>query len=356
MPPRHIAPLLTALILLLALAAAGLPVGATTDDDTLPPTLADTGLFADPRTQALQADVIAFSPQYPLWSDGADKQRWLRLPAGTTIDARVADAWVFPVGTQLWKSFLHGGRAVETRYIERRADGRWRYAVYLWNEAGTQATLAPARGAVLAVPQAPGGRYDVPGRADCLACHDSAAVPVLGFTALQLSPDRDPLSPHTDAQSPVDLQGLVARGVLRGLPDRLLLQAPRIPADTATERAALGYLHGNCGHCHNDDGSPAPVGLRLAQSAADAGAARQRVLASTLGTLGRFRPVGGPDTPLVAPGRPAHSVLALRLRSRQPSIQMPPLGTRVADTEGVALVERWITSALPPESSTPVTR
>lgn len=352
MNPRHIAPLLSMLILLLALAAAGLPADAASGDDVLPPTLAATGLFADAHSQALQADVVAFSPQYPLWSDGADKHRWLRLPPGTTIDARDPDAWVFPVGTQLWKSFLHDGRAVETRYIERRADGRWRYAVYLWNAQGTQATLAPARGAVLAVPQAPGGRYDVPGRADCLACHDSAAVPVLGFTALQLSADRDPLAPHADPGGPVDLRSLVARGLLRGLPERLLRQAPRIAADTPVERAALGYLHGNCGHCHNDDGSPPPVGLRLAQSAADAQGARQRVLASTLGAVGRFRPAGGLDTPVVAPGRPEHSLLALRLRSRQPATQMPPLGSRAADTEGIALVERWITNAVHPDSST----
>lgn len=356
MHPRHIAPLLTALIVLLALAAAGLPVSAASGDDALPPTLADTGLFADARRQVLQADVIAFSPQYPLWSDGADKHRWLRLPPGTAIDARDPDAWVFPVGTQLWKTFAHAGRAVETRYVERRADGRWHYAVYLWNAEGTQATLAPARGTVLALPQAPGGRYEVPGRGDCLACHDSAVVPVLGFTALQLSTDRDPLAPHADLAGPVDLRGLVARGIVRGLPGRLLRQPPRIAADTPTERAALGYLHGNCGHCHNADGSPAPVGLRLAQSAGDAEGARQRVLASTLGVVGRFRLAGGPDTPLIAPGQPAHSLLVQRLRSRQANTQMPPLGSRVPDTEGIALVERWITNAAHPHPSPPTIR
>jgi hypothetical protein len=224
----------------------------------LPPTLADTGLFADPRTQALQADVIAFSPQYPLWSDGADKQRWLRLPAGTTIDARVADAWVFPVGTQLWKSFLHGGRAVETRYLERRADGRWRYAVYLWNEAGTQATLAPARGAVLAVPQAPGGRYDVPGRADCLACHDSAA-PCRCWASPRCNcrptATRCPRTPT--AGGPVDLQQPGGAGPVARPAGAAAAAGPaHRRRHRHVERAALGYLHGNCGHCHNDDGSP----------------------------------------------------------------------------------------------------
>ena len=54
--------------------------------------------------------------------------------------------------------------------------------------------LVPEDGAVVAVADAPGGRYSVPSRNDCLACHEGPAVPVLGFSALQLSPDRDPLA------------------------------------------------------------------------------------------------------------------------------------------------------------------
>lgn len=87
----------------------------------------------------------------------ADKRRWLRLPAGTAIDASDPDAWQFPPGTRLWKEFAHAGRRVETRYIERRADGRWRYAAYVRSADGSDATLAPAAGiAALPVAQAPG--------------------------------------------------------------------------------------------------------------------------------------------------------------------------------------------------------
>lgn len=360
MNPRHTAPLLTALILLLAVAAAAAPVIAEAGDDALPATLADTGLRVDATGHALDPHGVPFSPQYPLWSDAADKQRWLRLPPGTAIDARNPDAWDFPAGTQLWKSFSHQGRPVETRYIERRPDGSWRFAVYLWNDSGTQATLAPARGAVLAVPQAPGGRYEVPARADCRVCHESAAVPVLGFGALQLSADRDPLAPHAvpaEAPAGVDLRQLVARGLLRGLPPQLLEQPPRIAGDTPTERAALGYLHGNCGHCHNDDGSPAPVALRLAQTVGDSVAARRRVLASLLEAGSRFRPAGPPALRAVEPGHPERSVLALRLRALQPGTRMPPLGTRIADDQAVALVERWIIDLHPagsPASTVPL--
>jgi Planctomycete cytochrome C len=333
MPPRHTAPLLTVLILLLALAAASLPVRAADSGPGLPATLHDTGLFAAGPGSALHADVIGYRPQYPLWSDGADKQRWLRLPAGAAIDARDPDAWQVPAGTRLWKTFSLHGRPVETRYLERQADGRWRYAVYLWNDEATAAPLAPARGAVLALPQAPGGRYEVPSRTDCLACHDSAEVPVLGLGALQLS---------------AELPALVARGVLRGLPPALLSRPPQIAGRTPEERAAMGYLHGNCGHCHNDRGSPAPVPLRLAQTVDDAAASMQRVLQTTVGAEGRFRPQGLAAAALVVPGQPAHSLLLQRLRSRQPVHQMPPLGTRVADDDGIALVERWITSLARP--------
>ena len=142
-------------------------------------------------------DNIAFAPQYPLWSDGTSKRRWIYLPPGTAIDASRVDAWEFPVGTRLWKEFGYD-RRVETRFIERLADGSWRFAAYVWNEEGTDAVLAAEDGAVLPVSAAPGGRYVVPSRNDCLACHEGPPVPVLGFSALQLSPDRDPLAPHAE--------------------------------------------------------------------------------------------------------------------------------------------------------------
>ena len=76
--------------------------------------LADTGLYQDASAERVAADVLAYTPQYPLWSDGATKRRWIRLPPGAAIDASDPDAWVFPIGTQIWKEFSFGGR-VETR-------------------------------------------------------------------------------------------------------------------------------------------------------------------------------------------------------------------------------------------------
>ncbi|MBL8344135.1 MAG: hypothetical protein JNN03_01755 [Rubrivivax sp.] len=308
-----------------------------------PAKLSQTGLFtpvAPGAIERLAPGLIAFTPQYALWSDGATKRRWLKLPPGAAIDARDADAWRFPRGTQLWKEFSHGGRAIETRYIEHGRDGRWRFATYAWNAEGTDADLVSTRGEpAWPAPQAPGGRYALPSVADCQACHESNAVPVIGFSALQLSPAREA------SVTGADLRQLVAQRRLRDLDPALLAMPPRIAASSADERSALGYLHANCGHCHNRSGQQVPLPLTLAQRVRDAAASRAEVLASTLDAPSRFRVPGAtaPHDPIVAPGDPARSLLVQRMASRDPRLQMPPLGTAVADLEGLVLVHRWIT-------------
>jgi mono/diheme cytochrome c family protein len=247
-----------------------------------PERLADTGLD--------EARALAFTPQYPLWSDGTAKRRWLALPPGASIDAARADAWQFPAGTRAWKEFSYGGRRIETRFIERTAAGAWSFAAYVWNAEGTEARLAPAEGATLPVADAPGGRYAVPSRTDCLACHEGAPVPILGFSALQLAAELPRFST-----------------VLKNLP----AEAPRVSAASPEVRAALGYLHANCGHCHNAAGPLANLGLVLAQ------------------------PAGGES-----PADPAR--LLARIQNRNPLLRMPPLGVRQSHEEGAALVARWI--------------
>ena len=157
------------------------------------------GAAVDPRH-------LAFSPQYPLWTDGAAKRRWISLPPGTAIDASDPDAWEFPVGTRLWKEFSFAGRRVETRFIERRPDGQWLYAAYAWSADGTRgAAASPRRGRRGAYPLGGGRSHTIPGVSDCKACHQGGRSEVLGFSALQLSPDRDPGRAARRAPSGVDL-------------------------------------------------------------------------------------------------------------------------------------------------------
>ena len=47
-------------------------------------------------------------------------------------------------------------------------------------------------------------------------------------------------------------------------------------------------------------------------------------------------------TSAVKPGAPDLSALFVRMRSRRPSSQMPPLGTTVPDRDAIDLVSAWI--------------
>jgi hypothetical protein len=330
-------------LLTLALAVVCHPPRLSAQDSRgLPQHLGDTGLYVGDSLSQVSPDVLPFSPQYPLWSDGAAKRRWIWLPPGTSIDASAPDAWEFPIGTRLWKEFAHG-RALETRYIERGSDGNWRFGSYVWTADGKDAVLAPPSGIRdLAAPKAPGARYTIPSEDDCRACHEGAPVPVLGFSALQLSPDRDPLAPHAERQpGSVDLRSLAARDLIRNLPPELLARPPRIGGNP-TERAALGYLHGNCGNCHNQEGPLAVLDMTLAQRVA-APSASAAVLDSLVGVQSQYRPPGAPAAEArIAPGHLDGSVLALRMNSRDPLQQMPPLGSAAVDAEAVALLKRWI--------------
>ncbi len=311
-----------------------------------PKALHETGLYVDRAMLQVDPRHLAFSPQYPLWTDGATKRRWISLPPGTTIDASDPDAWVFPVGTRFWKEFAFAGQRVETRYLERTAEG-WIYAAYAWSGDGHDATLVAERGRRHAYPLGGGRSHTIPGVNDCKACHQGGRSEVLGFSALQLSPDRDPNAPHAEP-SDLDLTVLIERGLLIGLPQQH--KAPRIHASSATERAALGYMHGNCGHCHNQQGSLQNLGLFLRHvTTADVEPAR----ASTAGRpMTKPAPGQSPDAVLrIAPHHPEQSALLQRIASRIPALQMPPLGTALVDDQAVALLRRWVAEMKEPTTN-----
>lgn len=330
---------------MLCAASPRIAAAQAADARELPRHLRDTGLYD--AAGRITAGLIEFSPQYPLWSDGASKRRWIQLPPGASVDTANPDAWDFPRGTKLWKEFSHGA-AIETRYIERGADGAWRFASYIWNADGSDALLAPPAGVRdIAARGARDGKYAIPAENDCRACHEGAPVPVLGFSALQLSQDRDAHAPHAEPAARENLRTLAAKGVLRNLPPALLQRPPRIAATDARERAALGYLHGNCGHCHNDDGPLAVFELNFSQRV---NAAPDAALRTFLEVPSQLRAAGAPaGTPRLSRGNFPGSAIAARMRSRDPLQQMPPLGTTVVDAEALALLAEWAGSSDTPK-------
>ncbi len=320
--------------LLAASASAGeAPIGRA------PATLRETGLYADFYHLRVDPAHIAFSPQYPLWTDGAAKRRWMSLPPGTAIDGSDPNAWIFPIGVRLWKEFSFAGRRVETRYIERLANGEWLFAAYEWSNDEREARLVSQQGKRGAYPLGNKRAHAIPSVDDCKACHYGGRSPVLGFSAVQLSPDRDANGLHAEIGG-VDLRMLIGDGLLVGFP-KWAFDAPQRTASLPVERAALGYLHGNCGHCHNQHGSLRNLGLFLRH---EIGAAPKPSLASAVGQPIRERAPGqSPDAKLrIDPGRPELSGLIERVGSRYRALQMPPLGTELVDREAVALLARWI--------------
>jgi hypothetical protein len=73
--------------------------------------------------------------------------------------------------------------------------------------------------------------------------------------------------------------------------------------------------------------------------------APEPVSGTALGVPGRFRVPrdGTGETRRIRAGDPDRSAVLVRMASRSPLRQMPPLGTKVVDEQGVALIRAWIT-------------
>ena len=156
----------------------------TTPGTQLPEALSETGLYMAGSTSTLAPGVVAYEPRYVLWSDGAEKKRYLYLPPGAQIDTSDMDRWTFPVGTKVWKEFSRGGKRLETRLLWKNGETGWFQMAFVWNADGSDALAAP-RGA-----QNVGGTaHDVPARNRCSDCHDGSSDKLLGISAIQLSHD-----------------------------------------------------------------------------------------------------------------------------------------------------------------------
>jgi cytochrome c553 len=337
----------TAIPALLLLAPAFVAAIAAPAPPTTPPRLlAQTGLYAE-GTQTVAPGNLPYAPQYPLWSDGAAKARWVYLPPGARIDTTDLDAWQFPVGTKFWKQFSFKGRKVETRLLWRTAR-RWEYATYVWNTGETEATLAPEGGLPDHLEIATGKRHTIPSVTQCQACHENGRFEVLGFGALQLSTDRDPLAVHGEPLTPgmVTLATLVKDDRLTPPRGDLLRTPPRIRADQPRERAALGYLSANCGSCHKTEGMLKNTGLNLKHASVGTG---ETGLTDTLGKVSRYTLPGHRTgtTLRIQPGSKDSSSMYYRMKLRGGRVQMPPLASVLVDEEAVALLGQWIDKDLP---------
>lgn len=344
-------------IALIVAVASGVPAfapassGAAAGEHTAlqpPALLSETGLYSDIATRRIADGNLPFDPQYPLWTDGAAKSRWIHIPKSAAIDARDTDRWRFPVGTKVWKQFAFDGRIVETRFLWRATADQWVFATYVWNDEQTDAVLAPSAGMRNYYRIADGVMYSIPSDAECHACHSSSDSPILGFTALQLSDDRDPLAPHANRlrEDSMTIRRLNDLGLLRPARKDLEQNPPRIRARSPRERAALGYFVGNCASCHNAEGPVAALGLELQH---DERHANEPAILTAVDVAGTYVTPGATSetSRRIAPGSPETSAIVYRMSSRRPMSQMPPLGTAIVDVEALDLIRAWIAEDLP---------
>jgi mono/diheme cytochrome c family protein len=310
--------------------------------------LSSTGLYTNIASKQVDPRNRPWVPQYPLWSDGGDKERWIFIPSGTRIDTSDMDRWVFPVGTKIWKEFAYQGRRVETRLIQKVAApaglASWTFKSFRWSTDGSDAALAPTEGVRDAGTTAFGTMHDIPSVTDCQTCHNRGGDAVLGFDALQLSADRDPLAVPAGFLAPGDItiEDLSREGLITNAPG----SQPRIPGSNSVARWSLGYLHANCNNCHNPQGSAADLGLDFRFTV---GARREVDLPAYATTVNRlttrFTVPGttlGVDSYRIRGGSPELSAVHLRMRTRGSNLAMPPLASKVTDADAVNMLTEWI--------------
>jgi len=341
---------LAAVAAILCLGAAPVPGGVALNallSPTPAPTLAAYRLFTDDSAGQPNAGVTPYALNTPLFSDYAEKQRFLYLPPGTHAAWRVKGALDLPVGATLIKTFAYPAdlrapaekvRKVETRLLIHRRSG-WTALAYVWNEAQTEAVLKRAGKRLdVSFVDAQGRTrqvdYHVPNQNQCKECHSlSGRLAPIGVKGRNL---------NGDFAYPEGRENQLAHwtrtGLLTGAP------APEAAPRTAVwdnpaeplEARARAYLDGNCGHCHNARGMASNTGLflDLEETRPARLGLRKRPVAAGKGS-------GDLEVDLV-PGRPDESIIAYRMASTDPGVMMPELGRSVTHEEGLALVRDYI--------------
>jgi len=291
------------------------------------------------------ANVFPYEVNAPLFSDYAEKARFIYLPERTKMVYNDSLAFGFPDGAVIIKNFYYpndaarpdrGRRILETRLLLKEPKG-WKALEYLWDDRQTDAVLEVA-GATFPVSwRAADGagrtvQYVAPNLNQCKGCHsyDGRFVPI-GITARQLNRGKD-----------IDNQLLAWKnlGRIDLPPDFDPGTAPRL-ADYRIHSAPVGararaYLDSNCGHCHNPHGPASTSGMLLDISENDPerlGIGKSPVAA---GRGSGDRKFG------IVPGKPGESILLYRMESDDPGIRMPELGRQLPHTEGIELIKSWI--------------
>jgi hypothetical protein len=333
------------------------------NEDAQPKMLSQTGCVDPKDPKKPISAMVPYDVNSPLWSDGAKKERYILVPAGQKIhvkDCTVTPAacaqdggtgtpedeghWDLPDGTVLMKTFIIGGKRIETRLLMHMKGDDWLGFSYEWNDGETEATLLDN---ALDKPLAtqPAQTWHFPGRAQCLQCHTAEAGRSLGPSTQQMNKSYDYA---TGAKNQVT--AFADMGLFDAAPKMFAGYPTPTAAGDLTQRAR-SYLQANCSICHRPGGALADIDLRFTTSFKDTKLCNQPVAKSS---------TDYPPLRLV-PGKPAQSTISYRMHDTVPMFcgpqpatctnnRMPKIGSYLVDPDGTKVVDDWITSltACPP--------
>ena len=310
--------------------------------------LSDYGFFTGKLSDLAPADnVYAYAVNAPLFTDYAEKARFIYLPSGQKMQYDSVRAFSFPVGAVIIKNFYYyhnaaqpeaGRRILETRLLVRDEKG-WKALEYLWNQEQTDALLEVTGGTIPVewVDKAQKKHrldYVAPNQNQCKGCHsyDGQFTP-LGTTARQLNHETNGVN---------QLVAWAKAGALELPAGFDPARAPRLAnyydAETPVATAARAYLDGNCAHCHNPHGPASTSGMFLGVDETNPerlGVGKPPVAA---GRGSGDRKFG------IVPGKPDQSILLYRMESSDPGIRMPEIGRQMPHAEGIDLLKKWISA------------
>lgn len=305
------------------------PLGA------FPERLSEVGIYPDPAERSeVAAGAIGYEPRWPLWSNGSHKQRFAVLPPGFVIDNSDRTRWTFPAGTLFFKTFSYDElgdgalRPIETRVIRVLEEG-WDAHVYQWNEDASDAERLALDTPVEVTVRDRGSEpftHAIPSRRDCRKCHESEPAWIIGFDELRLNHTRDGAA-ETQLEA---LSNLFA--------ETPPSDAERISHEDELTRDVLGYVHGNCAHCHN--------GGTGQNNSFD-----MRYPVFEENTIGRMTEgLGTAPGIRIEPGEPQSSILFLAFSGETDNDEiksMPPVGVQRRDAEAIEMLRAWILSLEP---------
>ena len=306
--------------------------------------LSEYGFFKDMQSQLPSQDVLPYTLESALFSDYADKLRFIYLPDKGFAKNEPGKVFDFPNGTALIKTFTYlnnhtnsnlPAQLLETRLLIKK-DGEWSNISYVWNESQNEAFLSIAGKTIPTKFVNNSGelqdvRYRVPNINQCKECH-------------QANKEITPIGPKARNLNTVYAYQEGSMNQLEkwhelGWIDNDYLTSSMV--DWADQNASLddrarSYLDINCGHCHIEGGSADTSGLYLNFN-------EDRKI--NLGFYKKPVATGRASNNLkysIVPGQPEESILLFRMQSLDPGIMMPESGRALQHSEAIELVSKWI--------------